>query len=72
MDDDFKHVFEGLLSTDGPIALNFIKDPASVPVEHVIKHVLPDGTSVQRKKRREGYSRSKNAAGMREKSKNPE
>ena len=72
VDEDFKHVFEGFLSTYGPISLNVTKDSALVPVEHVIKHVLPDGTSVQRKKRSEGYSRSKNTARMREKRKDPE
>lgn len=39
-------------------------------MEHVTKHFLPDDTSVQRKKRTEAYSLSKNGARMRERGKN--
>ena len=72
MDDNFKHVFEGLLSTDGPVAINIVQNRDPIPTTHVMKHVLLDGTGVTRKKRNDEYSRSKNAARMREKRKDPE
>ena len=72
MDGNFKHVFEGLLCTDGPVAINIVQNRDPIPITHIIKHVLTDGTGVTRKKRTDGYSRSKNAVRMREKRKDPE
>ena len=60
------------MSTDGPVAINIVVNRDPNPTTHVIKHVLRNGTGVIRKKRAEGYSRSKNAARMREKRKDPE
>ena len=67
MDDDVKHIFEGLMSTDGPGAINLVVQSDPNPTKHVIKHILRNGTGVIRKKRAEGDSRSKNAARIREK-----
>ena len=72
MDDDFKHIFEGLFSTDGPVVINLVQNRDPSPTTHVMKHVLRDGTRVARKKRAEVYSKPKNAARMREKRKDPE
>ena len=72
MDDDFKHIFEEFLSTDGPVAINFVLEHDPNPTTQEIKHFLRSGTGVIRKKLSEGYSRSKNAARMREKRKDPE
>ena len=51
MDDDFKHVFKGLLSTNDPVAMNIVENRDPSLTLRVIKYVLPNGTGVTRKKR---------------------
>ena len=51
MDEDFKQIFEGLVSTDGPVAINLVEKRDPNLTTHVIKHVLRNGTGVIRKKR---------------------
>ena len=54
MDDDLKHIFEVILSTDGPETMNLVVKRDLNPTTHVIKHILRYGTGVIRKKQPKG------------------
>ena len=54
------------------MAVETIPDGPKLPAKLVVQHLLDDGTVLKRRKVTEGYSRSKNAARMREKRKDPE
>ena len=45
MDDNFKHVFEGQLSTSDHVAINVVQNRDLSPTTHFIKNVLADGTN---------------------------
>ncbi len=72
MEGELKHIYDGLLPEQGPVAVNVVTSDLSAPVTHVVRHVLADVTEIRRRKRTDGYSKSKNAARMREMRKNPE
>ena len=72
MDDNLKYIVGGLLSTNGPVAINTVQKSYPSPFIHVSKHDLPDGNGVTHEKRTEGYTISENAARTPEKPKHTE
>ena len=54
MDNYHKHVFEWLLSNNGPVAINVVENRDPSPTTHVIIYVQLNGIGVGRKSRTKG------------------
>ena len=72
MADSCIYVYEKLVNEKSAVTVETVPDGPILPTEHVIQHLLDNGTVLNRRKPTEGYFRSKNPVRTREKRKDPE
>lgn len=72
MADSCKYVYDELVPEKDAVGLETVPDDPTLPAKLVVQQLLDDGTVLKLRKLTEGYSRSKNAARMCEKRKDPD